>query len=313
MFKSYKRIGETLRSICRTLHIGNESSLIIVKKFSDATDNKDNSNNKNNEKMEETAQQLITAGHYRKKSNLTNEKPEIIRILGKSQQTNSWKAMGGQLYSESDLMFNWEPLDTESPELKARKANLFKGLVSIEDAERLLAEKNGLSQQPEDKLINNEQNIQPIQVQVQEKEYFKPIINQQTQPKQFLVELFEKLGKNQEKHEIESTIKFSLGFNINKLRESIILLDLDTTEITSHIVTNILSPQYIKNVVSAAIINELTKINEIPKVVDIVKKEEQSIVYIKDEKIIEKIAPILIDKEVSAIEKKIRLALTNII
>lgn len=78
--------------------------------------------------------------------------------------------------------------------------------------------------------------------------------------KQFLTDLFSRLSKSQESEdELEVTVRIPLGFNMNKLKESINLLDLDTVEISSYVVNTVLSPNKLKAAVSVSLIAELAK------------------------------------------------------
>jgi hypothetical protein len=225
--------------------------------------------------QKEEPQQIITAGHYKKRSSLGNEKPEIIRILGPGVRRNSWKSMEGREYSESELMFDWELMDTAiTPAHKARKDRLLEGLLPFAEAE---AAANGLTpkdeQEPE---IDWDQPDQPKIVMgappdpAKEFELFKKIVaeppapTQEQQPQQpkvpFIEELFAKLSKASDgSEEIEVSLKFGLGFDVNRLRESIALLDLDAVEVTKHIVNSVLSAQKLRNAVSVAIMRELTE------------------------------------------------------
>jgi hypothetical protein len=75
----------------------------------------------------------------------------------------------------------------------------------------------------------------------------------------FLEQVFAKLMQNSKGDDhLQVTINLNLGFNIDKLKETMDMLDLDSLELVTYIVKNLVTPNKVNNAISTEINRRLT-------------------------------------------------------
>jgi hypothetical protein len=214
--------------------------------------------------------QLIAAGHYRKKFS-TGDNQEIIRILGPGNRKDYWKSMDGKEYSNSDLLDNWEAINTAPNTMHIdTQKRLFEGFDKIaQEAPSEPAHGEGF-QEPKIGLVPDEKKelelfnrtVREPSLKVAEQgphTLHMQVMEEGPKVNSFIDELFSKLAKSGDTESFEVTVKIPLPFNMDKLRESINLLDLDTLEVTKYVVDNLVSLNKVRNSLGSAIQRELVE------------------------------------------------------
>ena len=220
--------------------------------------------------------QFVIPGHYQSRSSESSDKKEIIRILGEDpNRANYWLTADKVSIPEYDILENWVNINTipsEASKVKTPKKSLFEGLDFVFD-------------EPPQQEINYEYKPsqiseipvyrpKPINSNQEESEaharpHIQPIFDKPQNP--FIDELLSKLVKNNPINsdtQITISLNLNLGFDLNKLRNSIEILDLDKTEISKYIADKFIT----KDDLAKALIDQLSsiqdiKVNEMPEIV----------------------------------------------
>jgi hypothetical protein len=229
---------------------------------------------------------LIVAGHYRMKSHGGEESKEIVRVLGPSpNRKGHWKTMEGRDMSEYELIENWEPLVTAVNQNQPTTNRLMMGLLPIADAERL-ARGEAANVEPE---IEEEHVLPVIRTQSQpiypvlDESRFLDMVKEpdgnkkhkltieenaphaqqlpQTIENSFIASIFKKLIEttSDDIEPITVTFELPLPFDVERLKESMSLLDLDANEVVKHVVDRLLQKSRINNAISANLHQLLTE------------------------------------------------------
>jgi hypothetical protein len=240
----------------------------------------------------EEAPILIIAGHYKRRSLSGEDSKEIIRVLGPSKtRKGSWVTMDGKTISEHELIDDWEPLlTTPNPSTVQRKNNLMAGLLPMEQAEAVA---NGVepefeeptieeepehipkrrTQTPEYKPLDESKFLDMVREPVNGEETHKLALDELPGPghtkhriqmpeaptNSFIASVFEKLSKQSSEESVTITFELPLGFSMDRLKDSMNLLDLDANEIVRHITGSVLSKNKVNNAISAELLSQLTQ------------------------------------------------------
>lgn len=197
--------------------------------------------------------EIITVGHYQSKNSLNSDKADIIRIIGEdSTREGYWKTQDGKTIPGYDILENWIKLDTHSTKegKKLPPINIFDGLGDNSEIEEEFEQPTIHKVQPpifEQELKFQEQlrqqNVSPI---IQEQ-----IIQEQVP---FDISILEKINidnlnkKAYDAYGIENKFKKPIieiilpivfNYDIDKLKQTIELLELDENIILDFLVKEI--------------------------------------------------------------------------
>ena len=188
---------------------------------------------------------FVLLGHWREKGTENSETQKIIRIIGPCPditRPNHFVDSDKKVYSEYELLENYDYLATTHNDKSKtpKKLNLLAGLGNSEDIEDIetgnKAHKISIEEIPKHS-FNTPPTVHNINIPT-------------TPTNNFLDNIFKKLDVK-DKSPININFELILGFNMEKLRNTIELLDLNVDEVSEYIVNNLISKK--------DLINSLTK------------------------------------------------------
>lgn len=217
------------------------------------------SNNINNLNTKDQMDQIIIKpGHFQLKTSIGSDTAEIIRVLGPDKNREGyWITQDGHSIPEYIIAESYVALDTVATMKDANKKvpqSIFAGLDQISNQEETEQEDFTQnfdihvplkpSKELKAKLVPVEKNYSP---------FIKGDINEEEIKPSFDITVLEKISidnlnqKSFEMHGIEKykkpiiniQIPIELNYDLNKLKQTIDLLELDTNEILTYIIKNI--------------------------------------------------------------------------
>lgn len=270
---------------------------------------------------------MITPGHYKEKFSNT-ENPVIIKIVGPDPNSEGkYLSIEGKSYSESNLLENYIPLLTAPSEERFKQSvnkskKLFGDFKPITQENAKIVETiekhdkyDYVDTYEEDQdlkeIIKEAKMVQtPSSREVQEPEHeYKNIleklnlttINKQSQ---------EKFGipATKEKQTISLNLEIDLNYDIDKIKQTINILELDSKKVAEYLISTIKHNtdilKLVGNEISKILTNEITKNTENNLIVKIEKVEE---------KIEEKFEEILVTEEdLIELDKKYEELMSNL-
>lgn len=198
--------------------------------------------NNNNNKMDI----IIEKGHYQEKSSLNSDKSIIIRILGPDiNKEGYWVTADGNSIPEYIIQENYVLLDTsptESKQNKIKNKNIFKDFDKIKKPNDF---NDGINENLSSiETLNTTKNIQPIidkfiqQTTIEQNFNFDTELIEKLNIDKLNKLNFEKFGENKfNKQKIKFEIELEFNYDINKIKQTCELLDLDILSITKYLVS----------------------------------------------------------------------------
>ena len=205
----------------------------------------------NKQIIKNNMESIITLGHYQSKDSLRSEKPDIIRILGPDQKRDGyWLTQDNKSIPSYELENNWIKIYTASSEKQTIKApiDIFAGIGEFSE---VLENEVNYEQQIENP-SNKESIITYSEKQIQ-KQIQKPI--QKTEVKiPFDISIIEKINidtlnkkafdslgieNKYKKPIINIELPITFNYDIDKLKQTIELLELNENIIVDYLVSEI--------------------------------------------------------------------------
>lgn len=239
--------------------------------------NQYNTNTKNNN--------MITPGHYKEKFSNT-ENPVIIKIVGPDPNNEGkYLSIEGKSYSESNLMENYIPLVT-APTEESFKQSLNKSKKLFGDFKPITEENAKIVETIEkhDKYdyVDTYQNTSLIVDVIQENKIVQtPAFKEVQEPEHEYKNILEKLNlttinkQSQEKFGIPATkekqtislnLQIDLNYDIDKIKQTINILELDSKKVAEYLISTIKNNtdilKLVGNEISKILTNEITKNEE---------------------------------------------------
>lgn len=214
---------------------------------------------------------FVIPGHYKHRdSPEIGENPEsnieIIRVLGEDPNKSDYFLLqDGRSLSEHNILDNYIPIQTAQTEKdKPNKLpnNLLKGIGEIEVEK--LTEKNIVEER---KPFSSNIEKEYLSKQNKAKEVLTPntdLVSLNTPEEEFTLQILKKLKQNQTST-LQVTVNLEMPYDLNKLRESIELLNLDQKMISSYILHGLNLFDSLENSVRESLVK---KINESEIVVE---------------------------------------------
>jgi hypothetical protein len=178
---------------------------------------------------------IIRPGHYRLKSTLDSDTAKIIRIMGQDPQNpNFWLTIEGERYSDYDIQSGWVFINTSHTESVPEKQNMqkvFKGLGTSQETSDVIP---APSLPSEHSIITHHR--EPVKKTIEEEILTKCHIDTINK------ENFDKHGIETKLRSKSIDIDFSLEipYDIDRLKKTVKLLDLDVKRIAKFLTTQIL-------------------------------------------------------------------------
>ncbi len=225
------------------------------------------------------SENIIIPGHYQSKDSFNSEKPDIMRLLGPDKNKEGyWINQDKKSIPEYELTENWILLDTSSNKegKKLPPINIFAGIGDVDDNETFfnselnppIAEDSSLKFTK----INEELTIEPKREKT--KKLSEEILKKVEIP--FDISIIEKINidnlnkiafdkfgidKKFRKPIINVNLPIEFNYDINKLRQTIDLLELDENIIINFLIEQ-LDLNSIKPLLKSKIKEYLIKENE---------------------------------------------------
>jgi hypothetical protein len=247
----------------------------------------------------------IRVGHYKSKfggSGNNGETAEIIKILGEDLGTSEipakkgyWRTDDKKLYSEIDLINNWEYLNTSiKEENKILPKLLFEGLNEVEENIENIVEEFKL---PELGNKNNyeQQNINYVEIieSTPEQKFIFDILNKLSISKNNI-----QINKND--NVIDISLEIPLDFNFIKLKETINLFNLDINEVINFILLD----NQLKNIIQNKMKDKIFELLSDKHIEESNNKKEEKIELINNIEDIQNKTKKLFTEEIQEIPKK---------
>lgn len=288
----------------------------VYRKIIEKYNNPNNFNNNNTDNMES----IIIPGHYKRKNSESDGKVDIIRVLGEDlTRTGYWKTQDKNSISDYELTENYELLDTKHSEkspgfFKKVNSRLFDGIEDFDETPPLTYEYHStelLPKPPVKTPVDNTFTGFTINPPITGKYQTTQIVVPEKHP--FIKELFGKLNKSKNNKSVELSIELLLGFTINKLINSIELLDLSIDEVAEYMAENIVTREILKTAIKNKLENHYEE--EIVTVVDnekqghdfeklkdiIIQQHQEQIIYRPE--VIEE--PKIKEEDIESIDKRL--------
>lgn len=199
---------------------------------------------------------IIQLGHYQTKSSLGSERAEIVKIIGENKQRPGyWLTIDGESIPEYILVENYVPIVTShSPEKqKQLPASLFEGLSEISDTD-IIEDKNSDKIPPQVFTKAQGNNLEEVQKSIEQNIPIQPKTVIKEVPINFDKSILDKLNidkinkshsaqfgelKYHEKPKVTINLPIEFNYDLNKLKSTIALLELDTHDILNYLVSEI--------------------------------------------------------------------------
>lgn len=199
---------------------------------------------------------IIQLGHYQTKSSIGSERAEIVKIIGENKQRPGyWLTIDGESIPEYILVENYVPIVTShSPEKqKQLPASLFEGLSEISDTD-IIEDKNSDKIPPQVFTKAQGNNLEEVQKSIEQNIPIQPKTVIKEVPINFDKSILDKLNidkinkshsaqfgelKYHEKPKVTINLPIEFNYDLNKLKSTIALLELDTHDILNYLVSEI--------------------------------------------------------------------------
>jgi hypothetical protein len=268
--------------------------------------NSDNFNNSNNMETE-----IINLGHYQSKASIGSEKPDIIRIIGpSSKQENYWLTQDNKSIPSYELLENYIYLNTSPTKDKNKlpPLKIFAGIGEDTPEYDDNIQEEIIDNNIQEEIIDESNQIieqKPKQIKIYKpKLSFDISVLEKITVDSLNKKSMDKFGINKfKKPLLDISLEIEFDYDIDKLRQTIELLDLNENEILDYIVENNFDISLIRFLLKQRI-KEILYTNEQVKTTDYIQPkvfeklvEEPELKQEPKEKPVEKIDITKIEKE----------------